>query len=217
MAAVTVMPMFPLGAVLFPYLPLQLRVFEERYLVMMARVLDGAVPEFGVVLIESGLEVGGGDDRFDIGTVAQIVELTATEGYLTVTAQGQRRFQITEWLPDDPNPRAVIQPIDDLQWDDSLEADFERTERIVRRGLAVASEYLDNQWPADTELADDRAIASWQLAGMAPLSELDRVALLRATSFAQLLAFTAEFTEVAVELMRSLGEDEDEDEELGAD
>ena len=54
------MPMFPLGTVLFPHALLPLRVFEPRYREMTARVLreDG---EFGVVLIERGSEVGGGD------------------------------------------------------------------------------------------------------------------------------------------------------------
>jgi len=36
---VAVMPMFPLGSVLFPYMPLRLRVFEERYLIMLAELL----------------------------------------------------------------------------------------------------------------------------------------------------------------------------------
>jgi uncharacterized protein len=33
------MPMFPLNSVLFPYTPLRLRVFEERYLIMLAELL----------------------------------------------------------------------------------------------------------------------------------------------------------------------------------
>ena len=53
------MPMFPLGSVLFPAMPLALRVFEERYLKMMGAILDQEPSEFGVVLIERGSEVGG--------------------------------------------------------------------------------------------------------------------------------------------------------------
>ncbi|MBT5730786.1 MAG: peptidase S16, partial [Microbacteriaceae bacterium] len=48
------LPMFPLGSVLFPAMPLALRVFEERYLKMMGAVLDNQPSEFGVVLIERG-------------------------------------------------------------------------------------------------------------------------------------------------------------------
>ena len=65
-----VMPMFPLGTVLFPHALLPLHVFEPRYRVMTERVLK-ATREFGVVLIERGSEVGGGDTRFDVGTVAR--------------------------------------------------------------------------------------------------------------------------------------------------
>ena len=44
--------MFPLGSVLFPGLPLQLRVFEPRYVAMLSTVLRETDHEFGVVLIE---------------------------------------------------------------------------------------------------------------------------------------------------------------------
>ena len=55
--------MFPLGTVLFPHTPLALRIFEQRYLMMLGRVLDDDEPSFGVVLIERGSEAGGGDQR----------------------------------------------------------------------------------------------------------------------------------------------------------
>ena len=57
----TLLPMFPLGSVLFPAMPLALRVFEERYLKLMGAILEDEPSEFGVVLIERGSEVGGGD------------------------------------------------------------------------------------------------------------------------------------------------------------
>ena len=63
--------MFPLSTVLFPQAGLPLHVFEERYRTLMAECLDGD-GEFGVVLIARGSEVGGGDQRVDIGTVARI-------------------------------------------------------------------------------------------------------------------------------------------------
>lgn len=52
-------PMFPLGSVLFPHMPLPLRLFEPRYLKMLGDLLEQPDPEFGVVLIERGHEVGG--------------------------------------------------------------------------------------------------------------------------------------------------------------
>lgn len=66
------LPMFPLGSVLFPHMPLALRLFEERYLTMLAHLLEAEDPAFGVVLIERGRETGGGEHRFRTGTVAEI-------------------------------------------------------------------------------------------------------------------------------------------------
>ena len=46
------LPLFPLGIVLFPDAVLPLRIFEERYKLMVRRCLE-ADSEFGVVLIKS--------------------------------------------------------------------------------------------------------------------------------------------------------------------
>ena len=51
------LPVFPLGSVLFPHMPLALRVFEERYLKMIGALLETDDLVFGVVLIERGSEV----------------------------------------------------------------------------------------------------------------------------------------------------------------
>src|SRR5437899_2300812 len=103
-----VLPMFPLGTVLFPHALLTLHVFEPRYRLMTERVLraDG---EFGVVLIERGSEVGGGDMRFDVGTLSRVVraQRLADGGYALATA-GIRRIRVMRWLEDDPYPRAEV-------------------------------------------------------------------------------------------------------------
>lgn len=179
--------MFPLGSVLFPHLPLQLRVFEERYLVMLSRMLEQESAEFGVVLIERGQEVGGGEHRFGYGTVAQITELGAQEGFVGLVAQGERRFEVLEWLEESPHPRATVNELPDLEWDESLRPLREQAERVVRRTLAQASEFSEQQWPADVELSEDPVAAAWQLAGIAPVGALDQMALLRATSIESLL------------------------------
>ncbi len=57
------LPMFPLSNVVFPYMLLPLHIFEDRYRALMADLQDVTEPEFGVVLIERGWEVGGGEER----------------------------------------------------------------------------------------------------------------------------------------------------------
>jgi Lon protease-like protein len=195
---VAIMPMFPLSSVLFPYMPLRLRVFEERYLIMLAELLKNEDAQFGVVLIERGWEVGGGEQRFDLGTIAEITQLGAQEGVVGLVAQGGRRFDVTQWLKDAPHPRAEISEIADLEWDIGLGQLREETEQLVRRTLAVASEFAGNVWPADIELSPDPAAAAWQLAAIAPLNALDQVRLLRAGSFEELLGRVSELTQEVV-------------------
>jgi hypothetical protein len=186
--------MFPLGSVLFPHLPLHLRVFEERYLVMLSEMLKADQAEFGVVLIERGQEVGGGEHRFRYGTVAQITELGTTEGVVGLVAQGERRFEVEDWLPETPYPRAVVRDLPALVWDEALRPLREQTEQLVRRTLAQASEFTEQLWPSDIELSEDPVAAAWQLAGIAPVGPLDQMALLRATSIEELLNAVAEAT-----------------------
>ena len=193
------MPMFPLGSVLFPYMPLQLRVFEERYLVMLARVLDSSPAEFGIVLIERGQEVGGGERRFSIGTVARITQLEAPESYLGLVVQGERRIEVTEWMPENPHPLATVRELPDLEWDDSLLPRREQAERLVRRTLSLASEFADQEWSPDVALSHDPTAAAWQLAAIAPVGPIDQITLLRSDSMAALLGNIIELTEAAAE------------------
>ena len=202
----TTLPIFPLESVLLPGMPLSLRVFEPRYLVMMRRVLDGE-GSFGVVLIERGSEVGGGDHRFAVGTVARVTDHGVSGDLLGVLAWGEDRFEVVEWLPDDPYPQARVRTLPPLAWTGDLTPRLAQTERAVRRALATLSEFGDTRWPASVEVSDDPLAAAWQLAGIAPLSPLDHVALLRSPTAAELLdrtaALAAEATELAAFRLRA--------------
>ncbi len=103
------MRMFPLGSPLIPFSMVTLRIFEPRYLQMIGECVEQAAP-FGVVLIERGFEVGGGDQRSVIGTVAQLVDVSdLPDGELAVVAVGVERIRVLEWLPDDPYPIAPVE------------------------------------------------------------------------------------------------------------
>lgn len=186
--------MFPLGSVLFPYMPLRLRVFEERYLVMLSDLVEAQHTSFGVVLIERGFEVGGGEHRFGVGTTADIARIGAEDGVVGLLAQGTERFEVESWLEDAPYPRAEVRPLPELVWDDDLQPLRAETEQLVRRTLAQASEFAENIWPPDVELAVEPVPALWQLAAIAPVTALDQVRLLRAGSAEGLLRDLAELT-----------------------
>ncbi|MGK3947852.1 LON peptidase substrate-binding domain-containing protein [Microbacterium sp. K2] len=183
-------PMFPLGSVLFPYTPLPLRVFEPRYLTMIGHLLDDDDPQFGVVLIERGHEVGGGDRRSRFGTMARLVSVAADAEVLHTLAVGTARFTVDQWLDDAPYPRAEVTQLPQLTWHDALTPLRTEAETIVRRVLAR----VDSPWDADTELSDDPLAAAWQLAAIAPLGEYDQYALLQSNSLGALLGQVIDLT-----------------------
>lgn len=112
--------MFPLGSVLLPAMPLPLRIFEPRYLKLLGDLMASENPEFGVVLIERGTEVGGGEQRVSLGTIAAVTNIGTTDEFYGLESFGTQRFKVSTWLPDDPYPLAVIEFIPDLIWDESL-------------------------------------------------------------------------------------------------
>ena len=174
--------MFPLGTVLFPSAVLPLHVFEPRYRALVRDCL-AADRELGVVLIERGSEVGGGDVRTDVGTVAHIVEAQELpDGRWALLTIGARRLRVEQWLPDAPYPVADV-----VDWPDPEPGPghAEQVDAVVarlRRVLALAAETGAGSVPATVELSDDPVLAVHQAAAVAPLGSFDRQRLLAATS-----------------------------------
>jgi Lon protease-like protein len=191
--------MFPLGSVLFPFVPVPLRVFEPRYLKMVGRLLDEDEPgsAFGVVLIERGSDAGGGDQRASVGTLARLVSVIPGADDLVILGVGTRRFTVERWVGEDPYPQAELTMLPDLQWSEALEPLRQQAEEIVRRVVARVAESPSN---ANVELSEDPVAAVWQLAAIAPLGEYDRYTLLKATSMGSLLRELIDLTLEAEEL-----------------
>lgn len=168
------LPMFPLGTVLVPKAVVPLHVFEPRYQTMLADVMAGD-RKFGVVLIERGSEVGGGDVRTDVGTVAQVVELhpIAADRWLVIVA-GTERITVDRWLPDDPYPRAEVSAFPDESGPSVDVQEWKALNRRMRQVLADLAELGDTVARATFELGDDPGMGSFQLAGLGPFSDLDR-------------------------------------------
>src|SRR4051794_30925127 len=72
-------PLFPLGTVLFPGMPLPLHVFEPRYQELVRGCLEGD-RTFGGCLIRSGQEVGGPADPYPVGTTCEILQVDRLDG-----------------------------------------------------------------------------------------------------------------------------------------
>lgn len=183
----TLMPMFPLGSVLLPSMLLSLQVFEPRYLRMLRDMRSEQRTEFGVVLIERGSEVGGGDVRTDVGCVARILEVRGDpDGRVMLDCVGARRIAVREWMDDDPYPRALVHdladPSDQIGGEPGRPAaTFERVESLLVRVCALASELGAPDPPDPSELDDDPVLRSYQLGVLAPLGSLDRQRVLTAS------------------------------------
>jgi uncharacterized protein len=209
-----VTPMFPLGTVLFPHGLLSLHVFEPRYRIMTQRVLAGD-GEFGVVLIERGSEVGGGDTRFDIGTVARVVRAQELpDGGYAIATVGIRRIQVMQWLPDDPYPLAEVVDIADP--DDAVPgivdpagAAADGRQAARRRACTALDDVcalyrrLDPRVPDLPEISDAPAQASYELAALAPIGPLDAQRVLETLRVEDRLGLLAELLDEHARTVRA--------------
>ena len=170
--------MFPLDVVLFPLGVLPLHVFEPRYLKMMEETL-ATDREFGVVLIERGSALGGGDSRFTVGTAAVVARTSPIDDQrLAIVAVGRRRVLIEEWLPEDPYPAAIVVDIPDESPRDDVLALIDAAHNERRRLLALASELGAEVGQLDLDLPSDPIRATWFLCSAAPIAQLDQQRLL---------------------------------------
>ena len=90
-----VLPLFPLDqVVLFPGMSLPLRIFEERYKVMIGacQVTDQL---FGVLLIRTGSEVGAPAQPERVGCTARMVRVDRMpDGRMMILTVGETRFRL---------------------------------------------------------------------------------------------------------------------------
>ena len=91
------LPLFPLRLVLFPGAVLALKIFEARYLDLMADCMRSRQP-FGVICLQQGAEVARNEQAVkleSVGTLAHLDEVDAEQpGILRVRCTGGQRFRI---------------------------------------------------------------------------------------------------------------------------
>ena len=90
------LPLFPLHEVLYPEMPLPLHIFEPRYREMILRCREENSP-FGVVLIQTGEEVGEAALTHSVGTTARITHFEEMpDGRMNILVTGETRFRVRE-------------------------------------------------------------------------------------------------------------------------
>lgn len=97
------LPLFPLNTVLFPGMPLQLHIFEDRYKLMINSCIEKRQP-FGVVLIKHGREANGMlAEPHQVGCTAQVTQVQPVgHDRMNIVAIGQERFRIISLSHDKP-------------------------------------------------------------------------------------------------------------------
>ncbi|MEE6135507.1 LON peptidase substrate-binding domain-containing protein [Mycobacterium sp. 050128] len=197
--------MFPLEAALLPNQDLPLRIFEPRYVALVRHCVDAGEP-FGVVLISRGREVGGGDARCDVGVLCTIEECVeqGAERYAVGCRTGER-IRVSEWLADDPYPRASVQPWPDEPGAAVTVAQLVDIEDRMMALFERIAEARDTMLPdREVLLGPDDADAGQRLYTLAtriPIGAADRYAVLAAPSAADRLAALSEAVDAIAEMV----------------
>lgn len=104
------LPLFPLGTVLYPGVPMPLQVFEPRYVELLRDLgrLPLAERRFGVVTLRRGNEVGAdtAPELATIGTAARLTSIRSAKGgptgiVLVIETVGETRFRLDSFAADD--------------------------------------------------------------------------------------------------------------------
>jgi Lon protease-like protein len=121
-----IIPLFPLGLVLFPGMPLPLHIFEERYKLMISECLDQN-KEFGVVLFN-------GHQIQDIGCSAIIIRVLKeySDGKSDILCIGKKRFFIKKLLESEAYLESEV-----IFFDDEIEQISPEWEDIAARGINI--------------------------------------------------------------------------------
>jgi Lon protease-like protein len=197
----TILPVFPLGTVLFPGLVLPLHIFEERYRALVrdlvASPTDGP-QEFGVVTMRRGLElqaqqVAEGEPEppatdevpvtasqlFDVGCTAELRQVTELpDGRFDIVTVGRRRFKMLS-LDSATQPYLTAE----VDWLPDEDEPDEIADRLAPRVLAAFRTYLDLLRPdseALEQVPDDPTVLSHLVAATAQLTLDERQGLLAA-------------------------------------
>lgn len=172
------LPIFPLPIILFPGAVQPLHIFEPRYRQLLSDCLAGD-RRFGIQYVaETSPETAPRAGQ--IGCIAHVREAQAlADGRSNIITEGERRYELLEWVPSDrPYRVALIEEFDDRD-DDVPEAEAIATS--VRRDfsrLFDALAILTDRSHVPMELPDDSAALSFHIAATLQLDPQTKVSLL---------------------------------------
>jgi len=179
------LPLFPLGTVLYPGMLLPLRIFEERYRQLIRDLLDGPEPRrFGVIAIRKGRETGidgvnGLRSLYGIGCTATLRRVERhDDGRYDIVTVGTQRFRLRGLDETRPYLQGEVEMLADEAIDPAA------AEPAVRVVQAAFRAYLDalTEWGGATvrleDLPDEPALLSFIVAAAMIIDLPERQALL---------------------------------------
>jgi len=168
-------PVFPLNTVMFPGAFLPLRIFEPRYLRMVAECLKNE-RGFIVCQISSGREAGQAAGFHSIGTLAKIIDWNDAGGMLQITCEGDRRLQVLNSEISD----------DQLITGKAVYLEREPTTGVAEQHLPlatiIAELFQQHEVEIDPHLLTDASWVGFRLAETLPLSPARKQWLLELTN-----------------------------------
>ncbi len=197
------LPLFPLNTVLFPRMPLPLRIFEPRYQEMITRCIRERIG-FGVLLIREGFEVGGPAETFTVGTVARIVKVEELEdGRMNLLTMGMVRFRLIRSHTTHSYLSGDIEP-----WQDEM-GDLKALTKLTKDAhkayinyVAELAELVDEQEDFKQIVAPlDPQVLSYTIAANLQIANEDKQALLEIESVQERLGRELEVLEAEREFL----------------
>jgi uncharacterized protein len=182
--------LFPLkNTVLFPGMPLNLYIFEERYKLMINECIEQEKP-FGVLLIESGSEAYGPlATPHTIGCTANITQVQRLSfDRMNILAVGRDRFQVRQVHQD----RAYLYAdVDMLPFEESNPRDIMRGGRrlkpLIEKYLNALEQAGQLQLSEDSQLPSDPISLAYLASVVLQTESTQKQSLLEAESTATLL------------------------------
>jgi Lon protease-like protein len=176
------LPLFPLGAVLYPGMILPLHIFEDRYRQLIADLLGQPEPRtFGVIAIRKGRETGvdGVHSLYEIGCTATLRRVDRRpDGRFDIVTVGGQRFRLLRLDETRPYLQGEIELLAEEPVDPTAAGPAVRAVQEAFRA------YLDalTEWGGATvrleELPDEPVLLSFIVAAAMVIDLPERQALL---------------------------------------
>ncbi len=192
--------LFPLNTILFPGLPFPLRIFEERYKLMIGECLDNEEP-FGVVLIKEGPEVGGPAAVYNVGVTARIGEVEhLEEGRMNLSTMGEKRFRLLEVIQDIPYMKGSVEYLDEDPGE-AKEETYPQAAELFGNYIQLISS-LQGGWLVRAPVPADPISLSYTIAHYLDLPRIAKQRLLEIPTAGERLKYEVPLLEGATERVR---------------